>query len=132
VLGTAGALAWTVTRHVITQQNENLLQITPLALVLAVLLPASLRPGSRGAAARAGRLLAVALAALATVGLLLKALPTFYQRNAELIALFLPVHLALAWALWRVGRAQPIEDTPIASVDAPVVGPLAGSHGGRV
>jgi hypothetical protein len=50
---------------------------------------------------------AYTLAALAVLGLLLKGFPGFTQRNAEMIALFLPVHLAFALGVWVIGRAPP-------------------------
>ena len=44
--------------------------------------------------------LAISLAGLALLGLLLKALPWFYQGNWEIIALALPAHAGLAVAAY--------------------------------
>lgn len=105
--GTAGLLLaglWAFTNHTIAHQNENLLQLNPLALALLVLAPV-LAFGARWAA-RPARALAFALAGLSLLGLLLKALPGFVQANWAVIALALPPHLALAWAVHRLaGRA---------------------------
>jgi hypothetical protein len=94
-------LAWTLTRHVFTRDNENFLQFEPLSWGLVVLLPLALRTGRCGGAARAS---AWAVAAVALVGALLKALPAFDQRNAIIIALALPVHLATAWSVALLTR----------------------------
>jgi hypothetical protein len=105
VLGTALLLAGTVTRHVFMGRNENLLLVNPLLLVLAALIPVALL--ARGAAAaRLAARLAAAVAVLSVLALLVKALPWFDQRNVELIGLFLPPNVALAWGLARVARAR--------------------------
>lgn len=96
VMGVILALAWGTTRHVFWYANENLLQLNPLALALTALVPlAAYRPRWR----RRAFLVAGALAALSLLGLMLKALPAFEQRNLAIVLLALPVHLALAWAL---------------------------------
>ncbi|MFL5577903.1 MAG: DUF4105 domain-containing protein, partial [Gemmatimonadaceae bacterium] len=104
VLGSAALLAWTATRHVFMYRNETLLQLEPLSLALVALLPLALWSG-RGA--RAARLLAGVVAAAAVAGLLVKLLPVTPQRNGDVIALALPIHLALAWAAWRLLPAPP-------------------------
>jgi hypothetical protein len=91
-------LAWTATQHVFMYRNENVLQLNPLPLLLAVLVPIALY---RAGAGRAARGASAAVAALAALGLLLKAVPLFDQRNWEIIALALPVHVALALAVRR-------------------------------
>ena len=104
---------WALTAHVTSQNNENVLQFDPLALALAVLLPAALYGAGR--TARPARWLAAVIAGLSVVGLLLKATPWFFQVNAGILALALPANLALAWALWRgtgarsaaAGKPQP-------------------------
>lgn len=109
MVGLILALAWGFTRHIFWYRNENLLLVNPLLLVLAVLVPLALR-------ARAGRVtrdrtfrLAAGIAALSVLALLVKALPWFYQRNWEVIAFVLPVHIGLALVLWiersRGGKA---------------------------
>ena len=42
------------------------------------------------------------VAALSLLGVLLKVLPWFHQVNGEIVALALPINLAIAWAAWRL------------------------------
>jgi hypothetical protein len=96
VIGVILVLAWTATRHVFWARNENLLVLSPLSLVLVVLVPIALL---RGRHQRATRAIALLIAALAAFGALMAILPGG-QENRAIVALFLPVHCALAWALW--------------------------------
>jgi hypothetical protein len=91
---------WGVTDHAIAYRNVNLFQLSPLALPLAVLVPA-LALGKRWARRGAVRL-SLVVAALSVLGLLLKVLPWFHQVNGEMVALALPINLAIAWAAWRI------------------------------
>jgi len=91
---------WGVTDHAIAYRNLNLFQLSPLALPLVVLVPA-LALGKRWARRGAVRL-ALVMAALSVLGLLLKVLPWFHQVNGEIVALALPINLAVAWAAWRL------------------------------
>ena len=87
-----------LTDHVFWYRNENLLQATPLSLILAVLVVgAAWRPSWRARAAG----LATLIAALSVLGLLLDPLPFLAQRNPEILALAVPVHCAVAWMLRR-------------------------------
>ncbi len=100
LLGVVGLLLlgmWALTNHTIAYRNENLLHINPLALGLAVLLPALVYGPRR--AARPARRLVVILAGLSVAGTLLKVLPSFPQDNWSLIAVLLPVHLSMAWVV---------------------------------
>jgi hypothetical protein len=96
IIGVILVLAWTATRHVFWAQNENLLQLSPLSLVLVVLVPIALL---RGRHQRAALALALVVAALSAFGALMAILPGG-QENRAIVALFLPVHLAILWALW--------------------------------
>ena len=49
--------------------------------------------------------LALIVAAIAVVGLAMKLLPWFYQTNGAVIALTLPAHLAVAWAVRALTNA---------------------------
>jgi hypothetical protein len=80
-------------------RNENLLQINPLALVLALVLPFALRGSSR--LGRVAQVLALLVAGLSLLGLVLKVLPDFDQFNVQVIALALPAHLGVAAGLRR-------------------------------
>ena len=108
--GVAGALvlgAWLFTRHVFWGVNENLLQASPLSLLVAVAVVPLLwrrRPPRLAVAA------AWAVAALSALGFLLQALPGLDQTNGEIIALALPVNVALALVLARlIGPGSPVE-----------------------
>lgn len=105
--GTIGAvlvLAWVATKHFFWGMNENLLLLSPLWLVLAIALPAAFL-ASR---ARTARVLTWLHALLGLVALVLAIRPGG-QQNLTVVALFLPVHLALAWAvsLRLPPRAEP-------------------------
>ena len=103
LMGVILLLAWTATRHIFWAWNENLLLVSPLSLLLVLLLPMTL---VRGRAARATRAVAAAVVALSLVGLLLAAIPGG-QDNGAIVALFLPVHLAIAWSVFRPALATP-------------------------
>ena len=103
LIGVILILAWTATRHVFWAWNENLFVVSPLSLLLVVLLPmALLRRRAEGAA----RAAAIAVVALGLVGLVLALLPGG-QENRAVVALFLPVHLAIAWSVLRPTLAAP-------------------------
>ena len=117
---------WGLTDHVMAYRNENLLQLTPLALLL---LPATMWALRRTARARAGVAIAVGVAALSVLGLLLKALPSLDQRNAAVIALALPAQVGIALALRHLaqlpwGRANPLRAS---GQSGQVVGPRRGA-----
>jgi hypothetical protein len=97
---------WVATDHAIAYRNLNLFQLSPFALPLVLFLPA-LAYGARWAARWALRL-SLVVAAMSVLGLLLKVLPWFHQVNGEMIALALPVNLAVAWAAWRLAGAPPV------------------------
>lgn len=88
-----------VTDHVWMHWNENALQFTPLSLVLVPLVALT---AWRGRAGPAVLRLAGAAAALSVLGFVLQVFPGFDQGNGELIALALPIHLGLAWAVWEI------------------------------
>jgi hypothetical protein len=113
LIGVILLLAWTATRHVFWAWNENLFVLSPLSLLLVVLLPMALL--SRRAE-RAARGVALAVVALSLVGLLLAVLPGG-QENRAIVALFLPVHLAIAWSVLRPALAAP-RTARAASVDS--------------
>ena len=103
LIGVILVLAWTATRHVFWAWNENLLLASPLSLVLVVLLPMALL---RRRSERAARGVSLAVVALSLVGLLLALIPGG-QENRAIVALFLPVHLAIAWSVLRPALAAP-------------------------
>ncbi len=99
VLGLVLLGLWTLTDHEFGWRNENLLQANPLALALMVLAPLAAIRGSR----MATRLAAI-LAALSAAGLLLHFLPVTPQANLPIIALALPIHLGVYYALRQFDR----------------------------
>jgi len=103
LIGVLILLAWTATRHVFWAWNENLFLASPLSLLLVVLLPMTLLSGR---AVRATRAVTFAVLALSLVGLLLALIPGG-QENGAIVALFLPVHLAIAWSLLRPAVVAP-------------------------
>lgn len=96
---------WLFTDHSIAYANENLFQLSPLAPALVVLLPA-LAFGGRWAA-RAAVVLTTVIAGLSMLGFVLQVLPWLDQGNGFLIALAMPVNLALAWAARRLAGSLP-------------------------
>jgi hypothetical protein len=127
--GTLMLLTWLFTDHVVAHANENLLQLSPLSLVLAVLLPMTLlrergRKGpepavapveSRRADLGTATRLAIAVAGLSAIGFVFQLLPMFDQVNGQTIALALPPHLALAWGVWTLTARWRAASTPNAS-----------------
>ncbi len=105
LVGTLALALWVLTYHRETYANENLLQLSLIALALAVVLPAAWR--GRAWAVRPGRFLAALAAGLSVLGLLIKPLPWFDQHNLEVIALLLPPYLAIWFGLRTRGRAAP-------------------------
>lgn len=91
---------WFFTDHVAAGRNENILQTSPLMLPLVILLPRLVFGKTRFA--RLTLWLAVLAAAGAIVGFALKLTPIFYQYNYDIIAVTLPVNLAMAFIVWRL------------------------------
>jgi len=99
--GIAGALLtflWGFSAHHAAWANRNLLQLSPLCLLLL--------PGAitllRGRTPRSWfRVLAWSVAALSGLGLVLHWLTLQPQINLQWIVLMLPLHVALAWVLGR-------------------------------
>ncbi|PYP81391.1 MAG: hypothetical protein DMD35_01355 [Gemmatimonadetes bacterium] len=103
LIGVILVLAWTATRHVFWSWNENLFLASPFSLLLVVLLPMTFL---RGRATGATRAVARGVVALSILALVLALIPGG-QDNRAIVALFLPVHLAIAWAVLRPALAPP-------------------------
>lgn len=104
--GIAGALLtylWGFSAHQAAWANRNLLQLSPLCLLL---LPGAIRLLRGRVPGRLFRIVLWAVALLAALGLVLHWLTLQAQYNLQWIVLLLPVHLALAWVLGR--RDPPI------------------------
>lgn len=99
--------AWLFTDHIFWYANFNLFQVNPLFLLLPV---AFLLFLFRGRFPRWGVKLAMFLGMASTFGVALELLPGLGQKNAEILALTLPINLAL-WAgavrLYRRGGEEP-------------------------
>lgn len=90
------------TDHEFMAWNANVFLLNPLSLALAFLVPLAVRrPRARGAAER----LALTVAGVAVVGVALRGLPAFRQDNAIFLALVVPAHVGLWWALRRTRHA---------------------------
>jgi hypothetical protein len=102
VAGAAGlalVIAWLFTKHHFMGRNENLLHFDPLLLGMVVLVPLSIY-GLRGIG-KAHRLAGL-IAALTLLGFVLQGAPFFNQDNGEIIALALPMNLAVWWTIHRL------------------------------
>jgi hypothetical protein len=87
------------TKHYFMTRNENLMHFDPLSLALAVLVPLSvygLRVTSKALK------LSGFVAALSLFGFVLQGIPFFDQKNGEIIALALPLNLAVWWTVHRL------------------------------
>ena len=93
LLGVILTLLWTVTDHVFSHPNENLLLFNPLWLVMVVLLPVYLWSGR---AERLTRSASVALMVLGVAALAMHATGLSAQNNLAIIGLALPPALAIA------------------------------------
>jgi hypothetical protein len=102
---------WGWTDHWVTRQNENVMQLSLLALPLVILFPIGIRRG--GNAGRAALRASVVVTALSFLGLLIKLLPGFHQANLEIIALVLPVYIGLTAGLYlRLNSLPVVPRTP--------------------
>ena len=97
--GIALVIVWLFTKHYFMSRNENLMHLDPLSIGLAVLIPLSLY-GLRGVSR--ARKLSGFVAALSLFGFVLQGIPFFSQRNGEIIALALPINLAVWWTVYRL------------------------------
>ena len=92
---------WLFTDHAAAWHNENLMQFTPLALALVVLLP--LVALGRAGALRWAERIAMVMVVAGVAGILFKLVPGVRQVNAMLIALALPANIGL----WLGLRSRP-------------------------
>jgi len=89
------------TKHYFMTRNENLMHFDPLSLALVILVPLSVY-GLRGTS----RAIKVSgfVAALSLFGFVLQGIPFFDQKNGEIIALALPLNLAVWWTVYRLSH----------------------------
>jgi hypothetical protein len=60
----------------------------------------------------------LAMAGISLLGLLLKALPMFYQANWNIIAMCLPANAAIAYVAWAMTCPRKVTDAKIARSEA--------------
>ncbi len=96
LLGTIILIVWFLTEHRFGHLNENILQFNPLSLVLLGYLLILL---IRGRLPQMGIKLLYTVAGFSFLGFVMQVIPVFDQVNGELIALALPAHLGLLWAI---------------------------------
>jgi hypothetical protein len=98
------AMLWLFTSHTAAYPNMNLLQTSPLGLLLAVAAPLALRRRTGHSSRWRGLALwtSIVVSALSLAGLVLHMFMGARQHSAAIIALALPVHLATVLCLYRV------------------------------
>lgn len=100
VLGTLLLLAGTVTKHApYMGANLTLLQLHPLMLVAAWPVAIALVRNVRGRTAMG---ISLVLALLSLAGVVLQLVPSLAQSSGVVLAVTVPVHVALAIAMWRL------------------------------
>ncbi len=100
LLGTLLLLAGTITKHApYMGENTTLLQLHPLLLLAAFTVPLSFAYRTRG---RISVGVVVVISLLSLTGLILQFIPALHQSNGVVLAVTIPVHLALAVAVWRL------------------------------
>jgi hypothetical protein len=97
--GAALVFAWAFTKHYFMGRNENLMHFDPLSLALVVLIPLAVY-GLRGVS-KATKLSGW-VAAICLFGFVAQGIPLFDQNNGEIIALALPMNLAVWWTVYRL------------------------------
>ena len=100
------AALWGLTEHRAIWGNENLLLTNPLCLLL---LPGALQLARGRLPPRWHQSVLLLIALIAGVALFLKCLPFRIQGNGDWIALFLPIHLTLAYAGRWTGSQSPVD-----------------------
>ena len=104
---------WGFTDHLYSYRNENVLQMTPISLVLMVLLirlmwarrklPTSeVAEGRRKSALKFARI----VAGLSVLGFAIQVFPALDQVNGDVIALALPLHLGVIALLLAIGAKE--------------------------
>jgi uncharacterized protein DUF4105 len=110
--GTVLAGLWVFTDHLYSYRNENLFQLNPLSLVLAVALAGSMwrRRSGGSALSRFAVTTARIVAGLSLLGFVLQLLPALDQVNGSAIALSLPLHIGVLALLTAIeSPASPSE-----------------------
>jgi hypothetical protein len=104
VAGLAGLILaglWGLTDHVMAYRNQNLLQLSPVALLL---LPGAVAAVRGSSWARTAAMVGLVVAGMSVLGLVLKLLPGFDQCNAPVIAMAVPAQVGIAAGLRRLAQ----------------------------
>jgi hypothetical protein len=105
ISGSVLAFLWLFTDHLYSYRNENLFHLNPLSLVaFAFLLILLIRKRDRDLDRAIVWTTRVAI--LSVIGFTVQILPWFNQVNADVIALTLPVHAAIALGFIALGRRR--------------------------
>src|SRR5438270_1090013 len=102
IAGAAGAaliFAWIFTKHYFMSRNENLFHLDPLSFALVILIPVS---AYWSRASSIAVKLSGYVAAICLFGFIAQGVPLFDQKNGEVIALALPINLAVWWTVYRL------------------------------
>lgn len=104
LLGTALLLAATVTKHEpYMGANTTLLSLQPLLLIAMIVVPMAFFRGRRSTAAVG---LSTVIAMMSLCGVLLQVVPGWAQSSGVVLAVVVPVHVAIALGTWRLGHAD--------------------------
>jgi hypothetical protein len=105
---------WAFSQHVVPAWNQNLLVLSPLAIVLLVAVPWKRWQ-------RAASLAAIAIAVTSGVAVLLHLLPFVpRQGNVEALLVAVPINVAVAWALLeRKSKGSESCEREVAEVESP-------------
>ena len=101
------AMLWLFTDHAAAYPNMNLLHVNPLGLLLAAAAPFAVIGSSSSRVARVAWPVAILLAVFSVLGLLLHGFAGLRQMNGPLVALLLPIHIAVVGALYHGGTTVP-------------------------
>ncbi len=105
VLGTALLLAGTATKHApYMGSNTTLWQMHPILLFAALFVPVAL---ARREATNSARALVAVTALFSVFGAVLQFVPMLSQRSGLVMAVAVPVHLAIAFAVLRMPVVMP-------------------------
>jgi hypothetical protein len=96
IFGLLIALLWAFTNHTVTYYNENIVQASLIQLPLAVFAIGAI---ARGWAMKTAARLSLLIAGMSFLGFIFQIFPGFDQVNGEIIALMMPVHMAIAYVL---------------------------------
>ncbi|HSJ29987.1 MAG TPA: DUF4105 domain-containing protein [Longimicrobiales bacterium] len=116
------AMLWLFTDHTAAYPNVNLLHVNPLGLLLAAAAPFAVIGSSSSRVARLAWPVALALAGFSMLGLLLHGFAGLRQMNGPLVALLLPIHIAVLGALYHGRTAIP---SPAGDGTAVITAPAA-------